>query len=194
MEKKNETQRLRTLPKFPQLLSELARSWTWALRLQIWCSSCGTNMAFQAFQGVWREANSIDWGGFSTYTLSIKEIKRQRSETESVGWWHLMLTVSACRRDGKLIQAHWKARIQEYFWRSCFSYHLLYNKPPQNLMAQNYNRFTFSHNSGNWEDIGNSSTPYYVNWAAVIWVQTKQKHPRWCTPWLAVDVGCWLIS
>lgn len=61
-------------------------------------------------------------------------------------------------------------------------------------MAQNYNRFTFSHNSGDWEDIGNSSTLHYVNWAAVIWAQTKRKYPRRRPAWRAVDVGCWLIS
>ena len=44
---------------------------------------------------------------------------------------------------------------------------------------------------GSQEDKGNSSALSHVNWAAVLWGQTKQKYPGWYTPRLAVgwDVG-----
>lgn len=68
---------------------------------------------------------------------------------------------------------------------------MLYDKLPQHLLAQNYQRLIVSHSLGSREDEGNSSTLIHVNWAAGLRGQTKQKYPR-VTPRLAVDAGCWL--
>lgn len=43
--------RLSMVPTVPQLVSSIDKSWTWVLSPQIWCSSCGINIALQAFQG-----------------------------------------------------------------------------------------------------------------------------------------------
>lgn len=94
------------------------------------------------------------------------------------------------------LQERWEADTSSMEMQNTFKemvcHHLLSDKLPQHLMAQNNHLLLFLTAGESWEDKGNSSALSHVNRAAVLCGQTKQKYPRRRTPQLAVDAGCWL--